>query len=134
MDEVKRTLILRATLMCFLIVPLWVVQRSFQLGRTWPWLLFCGGPIAAGFYAGIACRTYRYAIYACLLTSGVVAILFATIYMQQLYFFDVIEGMAVGFPMFLGLLAIGVVPALVVRELHGGGVGRPSQRVPEEPA
>ncbi len=132
--DLKRTLTLRIILMCFLIVPLWVIQRSVPLGSSWPWFLLFLGPIAAGFYAGITCRTYRYAIYASLLTSGVVTILFAAMYMHQLYFFEVVDAMARGFAMFLGLLALGVVPALVVRGLHGGGVTKRSSHVQEEPS
>jgi hypothetical protein len=121
MDESK-TLMLRVALMCLLIMPCWILHRElvpppFDTGFYVNLFFFFFGPIAAGVYAGASAKTWVFAVYACVLTSVILTVLYSAIWLSDLLYFEILPITSQLFAMIFGLVLLGASPALVAREL-----------------
>lgn len=66
-DETRKLLVLRAALMCSLILSCWAITYDMSFRSNYLTLFIISGPIAAGFYAGASSsRGSLSALYVCL--------------------------------------------------------------------
>jgi hypothetical protein len=117
----SKGLMLRVALMCLLIVPCWVLHRElvpppFDTGFYLNLFFFFFGPIAAGVYAGVTARTWVFAVYACVVTSVILTVLYSVIWLTDLLYFEILPITSQLFAMIFGLLLLGASPVLVARE------------------
>lgn len=129
MNQRRRTFSLTVVLMSCLVVSCWMtywVTLSYRLNfGPGSAALFLFSPIVAGIYAGESSRSYRFMLCAILITSVVVAIIFAA-----MYAFEYSSAQTTGvlfrmLGMLLGLQTVGAVLAVSLHRLlekRAGGV------------